>query len=63
MEEFDELTIEGKETITTVIKNLLLKCKETPLGTSLVQTLERLVVALIDCKPIGSFAMEDIFKL
>jgi precorrin-6B methylase 2 len=36
MEEFDELTIEGKETITSVIKTLLLKCKETPLGTSLV---------------------------
>lgn len=36
MDEFDELTIEGKETITSVIKTLLIKCKETPLGTSLV---------------------------
>lgn len=63
MDDYDELTIDGKETIASVVKSLLAKCKESPLGTSLVQTLERMVVALVDCKPIGGFAMEDIFKL
>jgi hypothetical protein len=28
-----------------------------------VQTLERLIVALSDCKQIGGFAMEDIYRL
>jgi hypothetical protein len=45
------------------MRSLLNKCKETPLGTSLVQTLERLIVALSDCKQIGGFAMEDIYRL